>query len=84
MGNCCGDHSRIKPTVSLDLLRHLLHFDTPAEALEGLKEIGLEIPLTKSATELTEDECIAISIPSAEGLQSLRSHQQAEKGTKLL
>lgn len=75
---------RIKPTVSLDLLRRLLHFQSVEEAIDGLGEFGLIFQLSKPRSQLSEEDCVSICIPSAEGLQCLRNHQQAEKGTKLL
>lgn len=75
---------RIKPAVSLEMLRRLLHFESVEEAIDGLSEFGLTFPLAKPRSELTEADCASICIQSAEGLQCLRSHQQAEKGTKLL
>ena len=74
---------RIKPSISLDLLKTVLHYSTYEETVTGLQGFGLEFTMKRSG-RLSEADYQAITIPSVDGLKSMKNHQMAEKGTKLL
>lgn len=76
--------NRVKPTVSLELLRHVLHYATFEEALEDLKQFG--IAFGAEGKKLDEESCKKLAIGSADGIRMMQEYQQsnAERGAKLL
>lgn len=63
------------------MLKSFLHFESYEEAVEGLKDFGLEFAVT---SELNDEECRRLVINVTDGIKAMRNHQQSEKGTKLL
>ena len=81
--NCGGITTRIKPSVSLLMVKELLHFDSFEEAVEESKQLGLVFDVSQVAS-LSEESCKNVVIAVNEGLVAMRNQQQAEKGSKLL
>ena len=81
--NCGGITTRIKPSVSLAMVKSLLHFDSFEEAAEESKQFGLVFDVSRIAS-LSEESCKNVAIAANDGLIAMRNQQQAEKGSKLL
>ena len=62
----------------------MLHYSTYEEAILGLREFGLEFNVKQSPGTLSDADCQSITIQSVDGLKSMKTPQQLEKGTKLL
>ena len=73
----------MKPSISLEMMTKMLHFDSYEEAVTGLKEFGLVFDL-KAGEELTEEVARNKVLAVTDVIAAMRQQQQAEKGTKLL
>lgn len=81
-----GVRDRIKPTVSLNLLKTMLHYESYEEAVEDLKQFGLQFEQLVDSKEVKIDKemSMRLCIPVANGLRMMQEHQHQERGTKLL
>ena len=75
--NCGGITTRIKPSVSLAMVKSLLHFDSFEEAAEESKQFGLVFDVSRIAS-LSEESCKNVAIAANDGLIAMRNQQQAE------
>lgn len=73
----------VKPSISLELLKRMLHYKTYEDAIEGLKDYGLVFKV-KEGEKLTDEVCRNVTILVNDGITAMRNHQHSEKGTKLL
>lgn len=71
----------MKPTVSLELLKGVMHYATFEEALEDLKQFGIVFE-----KKMEEEACEKMSIGTTEGLRMMQEYHRnnPERGAKLL
>ena len=68
----------MKPTVSLELLKGVMHYATFEEALEDLKQFGI---VFEKKTE--EEACEKMSIGTTEGLRMMQEYHHTTKMSRI-
>ena len=75
--------SSVKPSISLEMMTKMLHYEGYEEAVEGLKEFGLVFNIN-AGEKVTEEVARSKVLAVTDVIAAMRQQQQAEKGTKLL
>ena len=77
--------NRVKPTISLYMLKHVLHYSSYEETVAELRDFGLVYDVKeKELHSLKEDDFKNMVIQATDGLKSMMDFKKSEKGTKLL
>lgn len=76
---------RVKPAVSLYMLKQALHYSSYKEAVLGLREFGIIYEVTEEMLRISKEEDFQnLVIQATDGLKSMMDFKRSEKGTKLL
>ena len=76
---------RVKPAISLYMLKQALHYSSYREAVLELRDFGIVYEVEEEILSLSkEDDFQNIVIQATDGLKSMMDFKRSEKGTKLL